>query len=129
MIKEEQQAIYDEVFKTSKTLGFDTYDYLPDEANYPFVYMGEQFETPTNVKSDYALVGTSNLTIHIYGERTNRNEISSMKSELIQKLKKVRQANIYGVRFFNFNFQMIQDNSTSTVLWHGILEIECNYEN
>lgn len=128
-MKSANQAVFDEVFKISQELGYNTYYYLPEDVPYPFVYIGEQISTPMNVKSDKAQLGNSNVTIHFYGELKNRNLISSMIQNLELKLKKIREADAYSVRFFDAKNQLIQDKSSAITLWHGILDSEFTYTN
>ncbi|MCT6826978.1 hypothetical protein [Bombilactobacillus mellifer] len=128
MTKDPNQAIYDALFKISLNLGYQTFNYLPDsQASYPFVYFGEQFDTPIELKSPIELAGETNLTVHIYGEHNNRKLITDMSNSLIQAFKKISWTDIYSIGFADVNKQFIQDNSTTKVLWHAILDIKMNY--
>lgn len=128
-MKEVNQAIYDEIFKLSQTLGFNTFNYLPEDTGYPFVYVGEQFGNPTQVKSNVASIGSSIITVHLYGEKDNRRLITDMMQQLLTKVKMLRKADVYSISFAKENIQVISDNSISPMLWHGILELEINYMN
>lgn len=128
-MKEINQAIYDEVFKIPLAIGYSTYNYLPDASSYPFVYLGEQFGVPIQVKSPGSLVGSSVVTLHIYGAKEKRRQVTDMLSAITLKAKRIARADVYSVAFASDKPQIIQDNSTSTMLWHGILELEFNYLN
>lgn len=129
-MKDPSQALYDELFKTSLALGFKTFNYLPDaKTPYPFVYFGEQIDVPTETKFPNVLIGSTTLTCHIYGERKNRKLITDMAEKLILHAKYIKTADVYSIDFSNVKKQMIQDNSTATVLWHAIVDLEFNYSN
>lgn len=129
MSKEPNQAIYDEMFKQSLALGYSTYNYLPDDASYPFVYFGEQFGEPIEVKSLVHQIGTSILTIHLYSAKNNRKQITDMMAALTDKAKRLDTADVYRVGFASSKPQIILDNSSADVLWHGTLELELQYAN
>ncbi|KRL84616.1 hypothetical protein [Ligilactobacillus apodemi] len=126
MSKEPNQAIYDELFKTSLALGFDTYPYLPPEVSYPFVYFGEQFGNPLEVKSN-VLAGKNRLSIHLYGEHDDRRALTDMSQKLVNEAKKLRQADIYSVGYVSSNTRTLLDNSSAQTLWHIVIEIEFEY--
>lgn len=128
-MKEINQAIYDEVFKTALSLGYETYNYLPDDTSYPFVYLGEQFGVPIQVKTPSSLVGSSVITVHVYGVKEKRKQVTDMLGAITQQAKTIAHADVYSVCFASDKPQIIQDSSTSTMLWHGILELEFNYLN
>lgn len=126
MSKEPNQAIYDELFKTSLALEFDTYPYLPPDVSYPFVYFGEQFGNPLEVKSN-VLAGKSRLSIHLYGEHDDRRALTDMSQKIVNEAKKLRQADIYSVGYVSSNIRTLLDNSSAQTLWHIVIEIEFEY--
>lgn len=75
--------LYDEVFKLSEVLGFETYDHLPgDAASYPFVFLGEQFSDDKITKT--RTMGKTNLIIHVFHHDYRRRTADKM----LWKLKK-----------------------------------------
>ena len=58
-----------------------------------------------------------------------RRQVTDMLSAITLKAKRIASADVYSVAFASDKPQIIQDNSTSTMLWHGILELEFNYLN
>lgn len=128
IIKEPNQAIYDELYKASLALKYQTFNYLPDKTAYPFVYFGEQFGEPIETSSLNESVGTSILTIHVWGDRTSRITVSHMIESLRLAAKKIQSANIYDIQYSKATPHFLQVKEDGVFLWHGILEIEMNYK-
>lgn len=127
IIKEPNQAIYDELYKASLNLGYSTFNYLPDKTPYPFVYFGEQFGEPIETNSLNEAVGTSITTVHVWGDRTSRIKVSHMVEGLRLAAKKTYTANVYDVSYKSATPHFLQVKEDGVFLWHGILEIEMNY--
>ncbi|MGX2944219.1 hypothetical protein [Enterococcus alishanensis] len=130
MLKQPDQELYDEVFKICKTLGYDTYGYLPDDGTkYPFVFIGESFELPIATK--FALFGTIQLNIHIYGLQKKRKEVSDIKGNILFELRKFRKSNNFNWKISNNQTQpqMLQDTTTNTALWHCVIPLEMQFFN
>lgn len=103
----------------------DTYDYLPDaEANYPFVYIGENngSDTPNN-----DLIGTARQTVHIYGIRANRAKIDNISAYLENVLKHLKDGYEYNFNHRNTEKQVIADNTDVQPLLHIVLDFTYNY--
>lgn len=128
IVKEPDQELYDEVFKICQGLGYNVFTYLPpDKTPYPFVYIGESQELPSATKS--ILVGTIQLSIHIYGLHSKRKQISDMKGTIMQQLRKFRQSRNFNWKILNNNTQpqMLQDTTTNTALWHCVIPLEMQF--
>ena len=125
--KTPEQAIFDEIFKLSERLGYATYDYLPDdEVAYPFVYLGEQFQTPLENKSR-CLTGTSRITLHVYGRNDDRKQVTDIGLALVEEVKRLRVANKYSVGYVTSGVTIMQDKSTGQTLLHEVIDIELDY--
>src|SRR5699024_4473315 len=121
-----QQQIYDRVFSESLNLNYHTYDYLPaSDAQLPFVFIGEQLNQDTANKS--IVTGNVQQTIHIYGSKRQRKEVSTMTNRLKFVIRKIRKTDILHISVRGVNSQMMVDNSTSSTLWNGIVEIEFKF--
>src|SRR5690625_3841986 len=121
-----QQQIYDRVFSESLNLNYHTYDYLPaSDAQLPFVFIGEQFNQDTANKS--IVTGNVQQTIHIYGSKRQRKEVSTMMNSLKFVMRKIRKTDNFHISVRGLNSQMMVDNSTPSTLWHGIVEIEFKF--
>lgn len=117
-------AIFRKLYALSMAHG-DTYDYVPDaNAKYPFIFVGEAFNTDT---SNSELVGTVSQTIHLYGTRTQRNALDTMAMRIHDDATKVREAFNYKARLTAYNDRVVNDNTTATPLLHYVLELEYQY--
>lgn len=126
--KSPTQAIFDEIYKISANLGYDTYVQTPPTVGYPFVFIGEQFDTPNETKSWYE-VGTVRTTVHLYGSSDQRKQLTDMAREIKRQCKLTRIANVYTVAYQSCYTQFADDKSTSQLLRHGILDITFQYAN
>lgn len=115
-----EQQIFTDIRGICKTLyGDSVYDYNPPEGTaYPFVRIGEQFKQNRRLhKND--LNGDTQLTLHFWHDNTRqRGTLTSMMHGVETAL-----INEYGVRGEDINTRVIDDNTTSVTLLHGILEI------
>ena len=115
--------IHDRLLELSKELGYDTYDYLPeDDVPYPFVFIGEMFTLDRPTK-DRTLADAS-IIIHVW----NFKEDSRKTKEMCFELSK---AFIERSRTAHFNWQVVdrqgnfifeKDELSNSTLSHGILE-------
>ena len=120
------QEVYDLVFKTSQTLGYDTVQSLPDpddgqDLKRAFVHVGEQFGEDIYNKS--AIFGELTQSIHVFGPIENRLKVSSMMDSLIRKLREQNSTAHYYIRITQVKTQMIKDTSTAVTMWHGLLDV------
>lgn len=104
-------------------LGYDTYDYLPDErTNYPFVFIGEQFKQDDRIHKD-SLNGRTQITVHVWhNDYKKRGDLSNMMNQIEQKVRKK-----YEMRLLQANMQIIVDRSTGTDLLHGMIDLDIKY--
>lgn len=118
-----QQRIWIDVRMLSENLGYDTHDYLPgSRADYPFVFIGEQFKQDIREHKDY-LNGQTQVTAHVWhNSPRKRGTVMKMMSNIEQA---VREKYRFDVQ--NVNTQMFIDNSTESDLLHGVLEIDIKY--
>lgn len=125
-LKSPQQQIYDAVFSRSLSLDYDTYDYLPaKDASLPFVYVGEQFDQDRATKS--SLYGDVQQTIHIYGSHKQRRQVTTMINNLKTEIRRMKRTDNFYLNVKGINSQILIDNSTSTTLLHGIVEVEFTF--
>lgn len=110
--------------KATEVIGKDdVYDYPPGEVDYPFFYIGEAFSQDKANKS--VVNATVQQTIHLYhNDYKKRGTSEKLILELKHKLRKVVKTPHFFVTISNMSSQIIPDNSTSTPLLHGILEVE-----
>lgn len=103
------------------------YDDLPDaRAQYPFFYIGENFDSSASIKSVRA--GRCVQRIHIFhNDMRKRGTTSGLMQNLLVKLYNARNTRNFQVSLFRHNAQMVTDKTTATVLLHGVLELEWRY--
>lgn len=125
-MKSPQQSIYDALFQVSLSLGYATYPFLPAKsANYPFVYVGEQFDTDKNTKS--VIYGDVITRLHIYHDYRKRSELTGMMDKLKKEIRKLKSADGFYIRIKNINAQTLLDTSAADTLYHGIVEVEITF--
>lgn len=125
-MKSPQQSIYDAVFATSLNLGYSTYPYLPaKDVSYPFVFVGEQFDSDLTTKS--GIYGLVTQTIHIYHDYKKRRELTDMMNALKWEIRKLKKADNYYLAVRNIDSRTLIDNTTGEPLWNGIIEIEFRF--
>lgn len=125
MRKAPDQQIFDELFKISKALGYDTYDHLPkEEVNYPFVEIGEIRIVPIETKS-YAL-GKVSATVHVWGGIHNRKEVSDMMNAILNTsvgIVDIPNGHQWRLQLNDTVITILPDSSTHMPLWHGVLQM------
>lgn len=125
-LRSPQFQIYLKVFSESLALGYETYDYLPDDAtSLPFVYIGEQFDVDTANKS--TVTGLVSQTIHIYGSMEQRDQVYKMANNLRTVIRRIRKTDNFDISVREVSGQILPDNSTTTALLHGIVEVEFKF--
>lgn len=132
--KTPQQLLFDDIFKRSMHLGYDTYDYLPAaSASYPFVFVGEQFNTDLRTKR--FLYGSINQTVHVYAVQRNgqqshgmgRAEFTTMLESIKTEMRSIRRLERFRVRVDSVTDQVMIDTSSPTTLYHGVIEAEYTF--
>ena len=102
----------------------NVYDYLPPaDVEYPFVFVGEQFAQSYREHKDGRSKNTQ-VTVHVWHNNPRRRgELSSMMGQIETAI-----VNRFGVNGEDISSQVIEDNSTSVPLMHGILETEIKFK-
>lgn len=103
------------------------FDYLPGkEANYPFVFIGEQYGEDISYKN--VVAGDCTQTIHVYhNDPGKRGSTQRMMDELLGEVRKVKHTRTFYVELVDTRTQMLTDNTTSTPLLHGVLELRFKF--
>lgn len=112
--------------KALKNMNVQVYDtFLPGaEAPYPFVYIGN-----SQLVDDYGnksmILGNISQTIDVWHNNPRkRGELSNIMSIVKDVARSIEHTNNYAFRIRNINQRILPDNSTSTPLMHGVLELE-----
>jgi hypothetical protein len=94
---------------------------------YPFIEMGAAILIPRATKT--AILGSVSLTMHVWGNGDDRIEISDIINNLLMDIKGIRSTESlrWLVPLNQCNIQLLQDTSTGTNLWHGVLDVTAQF--
>lgn len=122
----DQQA-YDLIFKVSQSLGFNTYETMPENAlsKLPLVLVGSAQMLSVATKS--YILGECHCTVDVWGSAKSRKLVSDMAHKLLNEISKEKvTAEGHNVKM-NLNTVSVEvqiDQSTDTDLWRAILMFE-----
>ncbi|HEM3705752.1 TPA: hypothetical protein U1C94_002114 [Streptococcus suis] len=127
MIKQPDQQIHDELIKRSITLGLDAYPFLPAEGTpYPFMVVSYTQIVPQPTKS--YLIGTVSAQVDVWGKADDRKLVSDWIGKLMAEFSKIRQIdNTRWSMVLSSPTEIIKDNSTQELLYHGILDLKFKF--
>lgn len=116
-----QQQLFGRLLTDIRKEGYTVYDgMIPEDAGYPFIYMGEN-QTVGAFRKD-AIQGTVYQTIHIYhNDLKRRGDLSLIINDIIGIC--VNIANTTHWLLSECLEQVLPDNSTSVPLMHGIVDV------
>lgn len=118
------QDIYDEVYKLSQSLGYDTYPSKPmSSVPYPFVELGST--SIINEPNKSFINGTVVQEINVWGTERQRKEVSDMVNTLFLEFIKLRKSSNFAIRtnINDTNIQIMEDTSTNNKLYRGFLSL------
>ncbi|WP_077317575.1 hypothetical protein [Virgibacillus proomii] len=124
--KSPQQQLFDEVFKRSLSLGYNTVDYLPaNDYGLPFVHIGEQFSQDLRTKD--LLYGNVQQTINVYHNYRKRRELTTMVNNLKEAFRKIKHTENFYVTVKNVSDRSVQGKTGTERYWRGIIEVEFRF--
>ena len=125
--KQPDQQLHDELIKRSNALGLTAFPYLPEDGTpYPFMVVSYTQIIPQPTKS-YLLEEVS-AQVDVWGQIDDRKLVSDWIGKLMSEYSKIRQ--IEGTRWsmdLTSPMQIVKDNSTQELLYHGILELKFKF--
>lgn len=96
-----EQELYDLVYQKCLDLTENTFDYLPQEdepVEYPFIYVGNLDFIGNQTKT--SIGGTYTLTVDVWGDRTQRIEVSTLGDRLIKQCQGILASENYKFHAF-----------------------------
>lgn len=125
--KQPDQQLHDELIKRSNALGLTAYPYLPEDGTpYPFMVVSYTQIIPQPTKS--YLLGEVAARVDVWGRIDDRKLVSDWIGELMSEYSRIRQ--IESTRWsmdLTSPTQIIKDNSTQELLYHGILDLKFKF--
>lgn len=122
--------IFDEVFKACLKVHPNVFDYVKPMAEredrpYPFIYVGESItvDEPTKDKIN----GVTSQTVHVYELLERRQSLYTLMAQIATQVRKIENTAHYRLRVRYSNPQVLDDNTESVPLLHGILEFEIHF--
>lgn len=118
------QELFDSIFKLSAERGYDTKIRLPEVAytpTKPFVVIGEVQIVPK--KTNTKLLGRAFVTVDVWGKK--RRDVSAVVEDLRATAQHIELSRHWLYQSINAsNYRIIEDTSTPTSLWHGVITLE-----
>ena len=125
--KQPDQQLHDELIKRSNDLGLTAYPYLPEDGTpYPFMVVSYTQIIPQPTKS--YLIGEVSARVDVWGRVDDRKLVSDWIGKLMAEYSKIRQ--IESTKWsmdLTSPTQIIKDNSTEELLYHGILDLKFRF--
>lgn len=125
--KQPDQQLHDELIKRSNALGLTAYPYLPEDGTpYPFMVVSYTQIIPQPTKS--YLLGEVAARVDVWGRIDDRKLVSDWIGKLMSEYSRIRQ--IESTRWsmdLTSPTQIIKDNSTQELLYHGILDLKFKF--
>lgn len=117
-----------EIFNLCRSVGVEVfgeevYTSRPQQAvTYPFLEISEQQTTESVNKS--TVIPTIFQTFHIFAYDTRQGTARRLGNDLKTKLREKKNTKHYYIGVKNIRERTLQDNTTSTALFHIIIEVE-----
>lgn len=125
--KQPDQQLHDELIKRSNSLGLTAYPYLPEDGTpYPFMIVSYTQIVPQATKS--YLIGEVSARVDVWGRVDDRKLVSDWIGKLMAEYSTIKLIN--GTRWsmdLSSPTQIIKDNSTEELLYHGILDLKFRF--
>lgn len=125
--KQPDQQLHDELIKRSNSLGLTAYPYLPEDGTpYPFMVVSYTQIIPQATKS--YLIGEVSARVDVWGRIDDRKLVSDWIGKLMAEYSTIKLIN--GTRWsmdLTSPTQIIKDNSTEELLYHGILDLKFRF--
>lgn len=127
MNKQPDQQLHDELIKRSNALGLKAYPFLPEDGTpYPFMVVSYTQIVPRPTKTH--LLGTVVAQVDVWGNADDRKLVSDWIGKLMHEFSQIRQIdNTKWSMDLTSTTEIIKDNSTQELLYHGILDLKFKF--
>lgn len=125
--KQPDQQLHDELIRRTKDLGLKAYPFLPEDGTpYPFMVVAYTQIVPMPTKT--YLLGTVSAQVDVWGKSDDRKLVSDWVGKLMHEFSKIRQiGHTQWSMDLSSSTQIIKDNSTQELLYHGILDLKFKF--
>lgn len=113
---------HETIIKICKNLGYSVYEFLPDNAEYPFVFVGEQFFSDENTK--WATIGEVNSIIHVYHYHEEVQTAYEMIAKINAAIHEQVQTEHFEWTTYKSDGYKLFDGSAATGSVHCVLDIK-----
>lgn len=123
-----QQELFTELLLQLKKTNYDVYDtFLPPENTpYPFIYFADSRQIDQQTKG--SVIGSVYQTIHVWHNNPRqRGTVSKMLLDIKKICYGLEQTVGCDWMVTNMTQRILPDNTTSTPLLHGLLEVEFKF--
>lgn len=123
-----QQELFTELLLQLKKTNYDVYDtFLPPEKTpYPFIYFADSRQIDQQTKG--SVIGSVYQTIHVWHNNPRqRGTVSKMLLDIKRICYGLEQTVGCDWMVANMTQRILPDNTTSTPLLHGLLEVEFKF--
>lgn len=123
-----QQELFTFLKIELEKLGYSVYDgFLPPEGTpYPFIYLGNNTQTDQSTKRE--MIGNVYQTVHVWHDSPRkRGTVSQMLAVIKILCYRLERTTNFSWAVRNTSQRILADNTTSTPLLHGVLDIEMKF--
>lgn len=123
-----QQELFTELLLQLKENGYDVYDTFlpPEDTTYPFIFLADSQQIDDPNKS--SVFGNVYQTIHVWHNNPKqRGTVSAMLLDIKKVCYGLKHTGSFGWMVLNVKQRILPDNTTSTPLLHGLLEVEFKF--
>ena len=129
MTRDPQQELFSALLEGIKEIGYDVYDgsLPPDGTAYPFVYLADSRQVD-DASNKTAIFGDVYQTIHVWhNSPRKRGAVSSMLAAVKMTCRALHYTKSFAWDLRGVEQQILTDDTTSTPLLHGVLELEYKF--
>lgn len=125
--KQPDQQIHDELIKRSIALGLTAYPFLPEDGTpYPFMVVAYTQIIPQPTKT--RLIGEVAVQCDVWGTADDRKLVSDWVGKLMEEFSNIKKIDSrQWFMEYESSSQIIKDNSTPELLYHGILDLKFKF--